>query len=425
MNALREAPIEPTAAQKALTLFFITFLLLFPKGGVMMGGVPLTWGYLGLAAFAAAMPFLLLAGVGTGRISGRRLTCLALLVPFQFVIWLAVLVNGIDGIGFTISLFVTFFFVPLIFLLGFGPHLDRVDLNLLFRGIRLGVLAIAVYGIFLFVYRLVVGSFLEIPFLTVNLGDLGGLDDKHIDRDGIFKLISTYNNGNIYGICIVMLLPLYAWLERSGWKNGVVKLSLLLTLSRTVWAGLLLYELVQRLYIRRISLRAVGALAFWITLLLAGVGLALRLLEVNLGFLFDATLGGRESQWADLHDATLWAVEPFSVLVEMTYLSVLDSFGLIGLFTFVLAMAGPLLLYRLTERRGVHGSFHRAVAAGLGLYLFMALADGAILYIPVMAFYWFLASLTLSDNPMLVGRRSEPEPREAEAAPPPVPAPSG
>ena len=54
-----------------------------------------------------------------------------------------------------------------------------------------------------------VGKFIEIPFLTVNAGDYGTLEStKHINRGGYLKLISTYNNGNVYGVATLILLPL-------------------------------------------------------------------------------------------------------------------------------------------------------------------------------------------------------------------------
>ncbi|MBA2246465.1 MAG: hypothetical protein H0W11_16040, partial [Gemmatimonadetes bacterium] len=217
---------SPTAVEKGVILFFTTFLLLLPKGGIKLAGVPITWGYLGLALFFLWLPLALRAG---RRIELRkvRLLTLALLLPFQAVAWLGLVTNGIEGFGFAISLVVSLVFVPLMFVLVFGVHLDRLDLSYLFRLVRFGVLAVSVYGIFLFFYKLLTGSFIEIPFLTVNAGDLGALEDKYIDRAGVFKLISTYNNGNIYGICLLILLPLYVWIERSGVKQLIVKTSLL------------------------------------------------------------------------------------------------------------------------------------------------------------------------------------------------------
>ncbi|MGI9179334.1 MAG: hypothetical protein ACR2H9_02300 [Longimicrobiaceae bacterium] len=389
---------SPTAVEKGVILFFVTFLLLLPKGGIKLAGVPITWGYLGLALFFLWLPLALLAG---RRIELRkvRLLTLALLLPFQAVAWLGLVTNGIEGFGFAISLVVSLVFVPLMFVLVFGVHLDRLDLSYLFRLVRFGVLAVSVYGIFLFFYKLLTGSFIEIPFLTVNAGDVGELEDKYIDRAGVFKLISTYNNGNIYGICLLILLPLYVWIERSGVKQLIVKTSLLLTLSRTVWAGLIVFELVQRLYVRRVSPRTVVVLGTSLLLIAGGVWYALDLLGVDVGFLFDRTLGGRQEQWKNLELMTVLPSTEFEDIREMVYLSMLHNFGLLGLASFLLGMAAPLLLFASGSLPFAASGYKKSLAVGLFVYLFVSLSDGALLFIPVMAFYWFVVSLLLSDNP--------------------------
>ncbi|CAN5775997.1 hypothetical protein BH23GEM5_BH23GEM5_28900 [soil metagenome] len=383
--------------EKALILILISFLLIFPKGGIKLAGVPITWGY--LALILPALTFLLGLAAGRGGEFGRiRLVPLALLLPFQGVVVLALLLNGSATVGFSISLVVTFFFLPLVFLLVLGLYLDRTDLAFVLRMVRIGIFSVAVYGIFLFVFKLQTGRFIEIPFLTVNAGDVGGLEDKYIDRGGVFKLISTYNNGNIYGVSLLILLPLYAWLERSVAKLSIVKLSLLLTLSRTVWAGLIVYEVLQRLYVRRITLRAVFVLLTSLVILAVGVWYALVLIGVNVGFLFDRNLGGRLAQWYYLETATVLPTLPFGGIGEIVYLSVLHNFGLLGLACFLVGMSTPLLLHFSGCVPLASSTYKRSLVAGLMVYLIVAGSDGAILYIPVMAIFWFVVSLLLSGN---------------------------
>src|SRR5690606_34127372 len=153
------------------------------------------------------------------------------------------------------------------------------DLDLLLRAVRMAVLLVSAYGIFLFFYKLATDSFIEIPYLTVNAGDVGELEGKSIDRGGVFKLISTYNNGNVYGISLLMLLPLYTFLEKRLSSVLTVKASLVLTLSRTVWAGLVVYEVLSRLYVRRPTWKTVAAIAGWVSLAAVGVWYALDLLD--------------------------------------------------------------------------------------------------------------------------------------------------
>lgn len=403
---------QPSPVEKGMILFLVGFLLVFPKGGIKLAGVPITWGYLGLAVAFLWLPLALLLR-RQAPVRMLRLLVPALLLPFQATIWYALLRNGTSDMGFAISLVVTFFFVPWMLVLVLGVHLDRIDPHFLFRLVRWGIFAVAVYGIFLFFYKLKTGTFIEIPYLTVNAGDAGGLEDKYIDRGGIFKLISTYNNGNIYGVSILTLLPLYAWLERSTARQLAVKFSLLLTLSRTVWIGLILFEVLQRLYVRRISLRSLAVLTASLLLVLAGLLYALNLLEWNASVLFDRGLGGRLYQLEALRTATVLPETRFEAILEMVYLSVLDNFGILGLGAFLLGMTSPLLLFAAGAVPHRATEYKRSLAAGLAIYLVVSLSDGALLFIPVMVFYWFVASLLLSDNPAL-GARPVPSPAAAQ-----------
>ena len=405
--ALLREPVSPTPLHKVWISALVLFLLVFPKGGIKVGGVPMTWGYAALAA-ASLVPLLALLGGRSQALARVRLVVLAGLVPFQLIGWGAFLAHGTESIGFAASFFVAFFFLPVVFLLLLGSFIDRIDPAFLLRWLRRGVLAVAVYGIFLFAYKIATGSFVEVPYLTVNAGDVGTLEDKYIDRGGVFKLISTYNNGNLYGISILMLLPLYAALEPSFLRNGVVKASLVLTLSRTVWAGLIFYELVSRVYVRRISLRNLAVLLLSLLLVAVGVWYALDLLGVGTAFLLDRTLGGRHGQWRELEGMTLLPAVRFESILEIVYLSILQNFGVVGLASFLCAMSLPLLLYASRALPLPHTLRMRSIACGLVIYLFVSLSDGAILYIPVMAFYWFLVSLLISCNPLLADADASP-----------------
>lgn len=393
---------------RATAALLITFLLVFPKGGIKVAGVPITWGYLALGGVFLSIPVVLRSGASL-VLPRSRLAVLGALLPFQLISLTSFLFNGIDNSGFAISFIVSVFFLPAIFVLVLGPHVDRMDLRFVLRGVRLGMSAVAAYGIFLFIYKFLTGSFLEIPLLTVNAGDLGQLEGKYIDRGGVFKLISTYNNGNIYGISLLILLPLYTAMERSTARRTIVKVSLLLTLSRTVWIGLVLHEVLQRVYVRRVSLRSLSLLGTSLGLVLAGVWFALDLLGQDVSFLFDRTLGGRQAQWRDLHQVTLLPSIQFSTIAEIVYLSVLRSFGLVGLGMFTIGLAGPLLLHVFRAVPFWSTPYKRCLAAGLAIYMVLAAGDGAFLYIPVMAVYWFVVTLLLSPNPTPLSALAEPE----------------
>jgi hypothetical protein len=403
----------PSRAQRRATLLLVLFLLVLPKGGVKLGGVPVTWGYLLLGVLSLALPLAMLRG-RAAPLSTLRLVVLAAIFPLQLTIWSSLMVFGVDTVGWLVALFTAFFMLPLMLVLALGPWLDTMDPAYLFRLIRWGVLAVAVYGIFLFFYKLKTGSFIEIPFLTVNQGDVGELEGKHIDRGGVFKLISTYNNGNLYGVSILILLPFYCFLERSRVRTSIVKSSLILSLSRTVWIGLILHELLQRGYVRRINLRALAMLAVGMIPLAAGVWYATEELlgRSLLDFILDSNLGGRAQQLQTLR-VSLFPDAPFTGIAEMVYVSVLDGLGVVGLASLVLALATPLALQMLGCTPFARTGLKRSLAAGIATYLVVAASDGAILLIPVMAFYWFVVSLLVSSNPAFEedADRWEPAPR--------------
>ncbi|MFN7609532.1 MAG: hypothetical protein ACK5QX_01140, partial [bacterium] len=171
------------------TLLLLLSLLYFPKGGIKPFGIPLSWGTILVAVFAsmAACAF-----VYHKTVSQKHLLAFLYTLPFPLLAACSIIANGSGHLGFTISLFYCFFLAPLAFILLFEPYLKRLSLEALLRFIDYGVLFVATYGIALFFYKYYVGEFFTIPYLTVNAGDVGMLEHKHIDRGTVFKLISTY-----------------------------------------------------------------------------------------------------------------------------------------------------------------------------------------------------------------------------------------
>jgi hypothetical protein len=373
------------------------FLILFPKGGFKAGSIPLTWGY-GLLGFAIllGLPFWLIRrSTSIPRASVVAWLCL---VPVQLLFLYTLPVNGIEDFGFAISDIVAFFVLPFAFLVIFPQFLPRIRIERLIVLACWLIFLAAAYGIFLFAWRLVTGSYLEIPFLTVNIGDLGTLEDKFNNRpDGLFKLISTYNNGNQYGVATLLLLPLFDTFEHSRLRKLVVWVALMMTLSRTVWIGLVLNEAINivrllgsdllsspRLIVRHSSLFRVGGL-----LLLSVVVLGMTYLFSGLSFLFDSSLGGRSDLLENFSRATLLPTAPLTNFLEIIYASAASMLGWAGVAAVILLFCSPLFLVAaFKELRRT--PLQVAACQGLVLYIFLAAMDGALNYIPTMAFYWFL-----------------------------------
>lgn len=345
-------PRRPVAA--ILTFLFITFLVLFPKGGVKLGEIPLTWGYL---LFGLTLPFILVVRLLAFpfRFRVRTLATFASLLPFNILFFYSCRANGYSSLGLALSTFVSLLVIPFAFLIVYPAFLKGLDGERLSRLFRFSILAAALFGLFLFFLYPLTGKILEIPYLTVNADDYGMLEwTKHISRGYFLKLISTYNNGNVYGVATLILLPLYDKLEPRLWRRNTLKLALICTLSRTVWAGLVLEQLLSLLRVLLESAHTFPRVPLGATLRRGSVVLVtffailagLFATSGTLGFLFDPQLGGRTAGVAaSVQHITFVPSWPVGAFSEIIYSSALRDFGILGLLSLILIFAFPIVLF--------------------------------------------------------------------------------
>ena len=369
-----------------LLAFLVFYIIAFPKGGIKAGGVPLTVGYV------FTILLLLVAMLRAGRPTIPFDRMLAFLPCLLLGMWSAFVVstNGTDSIGFTTAYFVSVLYLPIFGLTFFSSfvldeHNDRIE-----RAFLWAVRFIVFYGIFLFFFKRFTGKWIEIPYLTVKASDIGQLDDKYINRGGIFKLISTYNNGNIFGISIAILTPLYMCIEKLKISKVFLFIAMLLTLSRTVWiAGIVI--IFMRTSVNGLRPAAILYLSIGLMLATAAIFLILSFLGTDLSFIFDSNLGGRASQLDVLDDIRFVPEGLVYALPEIVYLGMLKYFGIPGLLLFIAHLIVPALLLRLEDVRILSPSKASACLQGLLVYAVIAGADAAFSFIPVMMIFWMVA----------------------------------
>ena len=381
----------------ALVSLLTLFLVLFPKGGVKVSSIPLTWGYM-LLSFSFP-PLLIIRVWGAPLSMSRRgIFVLASLLPFLLLFVYSWKQNGVGDTGSLFSALVSFVVLPIAFLFIYPAFYKRVDGRSLARLLRFCVLAAALFGLYLFVTYPLTGHLLEIPYLTVNADDYGLLEStKHIVRGPFLKLISTYNNGNLYGVATLILLPLYNRLERSLWKRTAIKLALVLTLSRTIWAGLIVDQVLslgRLIYFNlntfpRVLLGPAARRSVLLLITLVAIFGGFLLVTSDYSFLFDSSLGGRSGLvTASVQNFAWLPSTPILPFFEVIYAAALYEYGLLGLFAVVLILTSPVLVF-LSDRKVLLSPIRSAALKGLILYIFLAGVDGALNLIPVMAFYWF------------------------------------
>ena len=148
--------------QKALfaklpTFLLFLFLFIFPKGGIKIAGIPITWGYLLLLLF-------FIGAIAKGiQVTQERVYAFIACLPFFFITCLSLLLNGISTIPFTLSFLVSLIAIPSLFLLPLST--DQINLPTLLTWLKRGGLFLSCFGIFLFFYKNIMGSFLLSPTL--------------------------------------------------------------------------------------------------------------------------------------------------------------------------------------------------------------------------------------------------------------------
>ena len=113
-----------------------------------------------------------------------------------------------------------------------------------------------------------------------------------------------------------------------------------------------------------------------------------------LQFLFDKTGGNRIGQFEAAGTAHLLPEQPLYGFGEVLYASAAQYWGWAGLVAFTLIMVSPVILL-LWDQTALDSPLRRAALKGLMIYIVMAGIDGALDFIPVMAFYWFVYSVFL------------------------------
>lgn len=340
---------------------------------------------------------MLIASLTRRQFSRLHFFTILAICPFALIAFTRIVFFGGLNLGHTLSLVANVAVIPLIFLLAFCGPLQAFDDTRVQRFFVVIVTGVALFGLIEFAARNYLKTAIEIPYLTVNADDFGAVALKHNDRGTLIKLVSTYQNGNIYGVCMLLIGPLFFHLTPGrSFSRGIFLLAVFLSLSRTAWAGMFIWlALWELLYRRKIVSLILRSPIYLVVGAMAGAG-GVWLLAANYEFLFDQTLGGRIGVIDTMR--ITWAGDPvpYHALGEMTYLSVIAEFGVFGLLCFLLWLAAPVLAHLLLSTRRTVSQMERACLIGLMTYWVVASVDGAFALIPVVALYWMVSTVMLS-----------------------------
>jgi len=378
------APIARVSAIYWVYALLLIFNIASPKAGISFFGIPLTFGYMLLGIFAPVAlvglvrrPTLSPAAAANFLLGYLIAGLLVLYDTFLFsAVWTSV-----------ITYLAIFILLPMIVLVAMSSHLEYLSEKDIGTILKWCLRFVIVWGIMNFVLYALFKHIVEIKYITINAGEVSSVFDKNNRRGSLMKLISTYNNGNVFGASMIMLAPLYIYFEKSRIWITAFLVAVVLSLSRTAWFGLLAigFLMVATGFIR------LSRVYFWLALASAvclGV-LMMALLGWDSSKLFDTNLGGRFEQWNDIQ-LSLFGQNSIRV-AEILYAGLLRSFGVIGFLIVMVAMLFPIVYAGVNLRR--LSRLRLAAAIGCVAYLLIAFFDAAFIYPPVIVIYLFMSAM--------------------------------
>lgn len=234
-----------------LLLWTIFFNIWFPKAGIKIGEIPLT---IGNILFAITFILWLFVKVKTGSFRNYKINSIIVLgilyFIFKYIIVYASKGTILNSIGYIIPLMI----YPLIFFVVSDMVDNDLKMEKIIKCIVWGFFFLSIYSIVQYIVGI---DKCCIPGLTVNYSDYANWGKYWYlhKSNGVTvesaKIVSTYQNGNLYGINTLLIYPLvYNYLKNKKSKLFIPSLILFvvcvfLSLSRACWLGIILFIFME------------------------------------------------------------------------------------------------------------------------------------------------------------------------------------
>jgi hypothetical protein len=400
-----------------LTYACIAMHVAFPKGGIKYLGIPITWADASLGCLFLVFMYSFSHPLRISR--PLKTTILLLLAGSAFFAFRVFFQQGFilryvipDHLQELVPLCI----YPLIFLLMVRMIDNEVRLKRIIQIMIVSVTVVLLYGV---LQRIFGDTALLVPGLTANATDAQVpefLFWKYnvIDwRLRTLKLTSTYQNGNILGINLLLLLPIAVTAVRR-WTLRLPLIFLGLYCleecgSRSVWVGTLTLGLIATLFFVKRTVHkffaSVGLLLAVVVFLFFMPVMRTRTLEA--GMRKQVEMGGRVEPAALLIRESLRDTNVVAFLVgpddrtmrsilaqgggafDILYLALFQVSGVIG----ALLWLAPVGLSVWTMSKARSDPLVKAVLISLICYLVAALAEGAFWYPPTAFNLWMLIAI--------------------------------
>ncbi len=411
MSRRANAPLVELQPRQSLTkriavgLIFASLAVnvVVPKAGVKVGDVPVTAGTIVcvLALIVGLFAFL----------AGRR-------INFTPVTTLIMVLSGYMGVRSLIDWMLGEVRIEYVWGLVVGPMLFVLVSNALTtsREIEIAVKILVVGFVLVTAYAVlqyILGvNAVAIPGITVNLTDYQtGAEwylQKHNRVGSGSKLFSTYQNGNLLGVNLLLIFPVVYEVVRRQWKLPALVAFVavaMLTLSRSAWLGVAAYLAFRFVFTKSATAAAAAARIFaGIALIIAGAALfgafpqvTDRLFGSNVDYL--TRLSGRTPRLTQLIESTI--TNPIAVFFgpqgiseyeggayEITYAAVYLAGGLIALALLVAILVRSIhSLLKSVDRVAI------GVGFGIMVYAVASFIEGGFWLPPTPSLFWMILGL--------------------------------
>lgn len=376
-----------------LLLFTIFLNIWIPKSGVKIKNIPLT---IGNVAYLILCLFFILSFIYSNRVYKDKIQIFIIIFISIFMIrFMLALTNLYIKFNDIIQYLIPLCIFPFIYIIIYNCIKDEEQLNKVLNILTLGFIFICVYGLIQSIFGI---DKVTIPGITVNYSDYKESPlwylQKNNGQGDSSKLISTYQNGNVFGVNLLLIFPIV--FENAKEKTKFILLILflmvgLLTLSRSVWLAMGIYLLLRFVFNNDTKIKSVIFRFIIILTLMIGIPYAFNnspQLQARVGQTTEdnvSTLSGRTPDAVNLFDSASndivsILIGPYGLIqfngggYEMTYVAIYMLSGLLGLLLFSMFIA--ISLYKLKKHIETN-PVAKGCYYGMITYFFVAFVEGA------------------------------------------------
>ncbi len=397
-----------------LLLMTIFFNIWFPKAGIKVAGIPLTVGNVFLAiTFICWLYKKIVEGHVTVHKIGYSIMILMVFSLVKYVVMGDILSN----IGYVIPLVI----YPLIFFIAYDLIDNKQKEQRIINVICFGFFFISIYALLQYIFGI---EKVCIPGITVNLSDYIKYGSKwylqkNNNNAGVgTKIISTFQNGNLYGVNTLLIFPIAYQFFKEKNKNSIMYISLILfvicvflSLSRACWVGIILFmlfgiflenEKTQKSFYRKIVMiflcfmLVIFSFKYFPTI-------ATRLSSMDKSDII--SMSGRTEGLQDVVKnfneykyAFIWLIgskgfiERVGLAYEMTPLAMLVQIGLIGLLLFY------GILYNVWKSMNKKMWLQNAIKLSIFIWVVVGCIEGAFWLPPTALNIFLLLAIGLANQ---------------------------